>query len=102
MAGDSMKNRKKRNAAKKIGGKGTVSVEYENLLNLLPRDIWVRIATKVALYSIKDLFNMQVTCKVFLDAARSDAVYKEASMLELPIASFLYYYGRLENKFLEC
>ncbi|RYR07002.1 hypothetical protein Ahy_B05g074324 [Arachis hypogaea] len=101
MAGGSMKNRKKRNAAKKIGEKGTVSVEYECLLNLLPHDIWVKIATKVASYSIKDLFNMQVTSKVFLGAARSDAVYKEASMLELPIASFLYYYGCLENRSLE-
>ncbi|XLU33819.1 hypothetical protein S245_069885 [Arachis hypogaea] len=102
MAGGSMKNKKKRNAAKKIREKGTVSVEYECQLNLLPRDIWVRIATKVASYSIKDLFNMQATCKVFWGAARSDAVYKEASMLDLPIASFLYYYGRPENRFLEC
>ncbi|RYR38581.1 hypothetical protein Ahy_A09g043638 [Arachis hypogaea] len=98
MARSSVKNRKKRNAAKKIGEKGTVSVEYKCLLNLLPRDIWVRIATKVASYSIKDLFNMQV----FLDAARSDAVYKETSILELPIASFLFYYGCPENRFLEC
>ncbi|RYR21324.1 hypothetical protein Ahy_B03g066621 isoform A [Arachis hypogaea] len=80
----------------------TVSVEYECPLNLLPRDIWVRIATKVVSYSIKDRFNMQATCKVFLGAARSDAVYKEASMLELPIASFLYYYGRPEHSFIEC
>ncbi|KAL4315828.1 hypothetical protein AHAS_Ahas15G0224100 [Arachis hypogaea] len=56
----------------------------------------------VALYSIKDLFNMQATCKVFLDAARYDAVYKEASMLELLIVSFLYYYGRPEHRFIEC
>ncbi|XLR15084.1 hypothetical protein S83_043022 [Arachis hypogaea] len=102
MAGGSMNNRKKRNAAKTIGEKGTVSVEYECPLNLLSRDIWVMIATKVASYSIKDLFKMQVTCKVFLGAARSDAVYKEASMLMLPIASFLYYYGRPENRFIEC
>ncbi|XLR47717.1 uncharacterized protein [Arachis hypogaea] len=102
MAGGSMKNRKKRNAAKKVRKKGTVSVEYECLLNLLPHDIWVRIATKVASYSIKDLFNMQATCKVFLGAARSDDVYKEASMLELPIAFFLYYYGRPEQRFIEC
>ncbi|XLU47645.1 uncharacterized protein LOC107632323 [Arachis ipaensis] len=102
MAGGSMKNRKKRNAAKTIREKGTVSVEYECSLNLLPHDIWVRIATKVASYSIKDLFNMHATCKVFLGAARSDAVYKEASMLELPIASFLYYYGRPEHSFIEC
>ncbi|RYR25939.1 hypothetical protein Ahy_B02g059987 isoform B [Arachis hypogaea] len=29
---------------------------------------------------------MQATCKVFLDVARSSAVYKVASMAELPIA----------------
>ncbi|XLT14519.1 hypothetical protein HN51_060209 [Arachis hypogaea] len=29
---------------------------------------------------------MQATCKVFLDAARSSAVYKVASMAELPVA----------------
>ncbi|RYQ89664.1 hypothetical protein Ahy_B09g096194 isoform B [Arachis hypogaea] len=102
MVGGSMKNRKKRNAAKSIREKGTVSLEYECPMNLLSRDIWVRIATKVASYSIKDLFNMQETCKVFLGAARSNAVYKEASMLELPIASFLYYYGRPEHSFIEC
>ncbi|XP_057734451.1 uncharacterized protein LOC130949856 [Arachis stenosperma] len=102
MARGSVKNRKKRNATKKIGEKGTVSVEYKCPLNLLPRDMWVRIATKVASYSIKDLFNMQATCKVFLGAARSDAVYNETSILELPIASFLFYYGRPENMFLEC
>ncbi|XP_072088103.1 putative F-box protein At1g67623 [Arachis hypogaea] len=89
MARGSMNNGRKRKAAKRVGGKGTVSVECECPLNLLPRDIWVRIATRVALDSINDLFNMQVGCKVFLGAARSDAVYKEASMTELPIASFL-------------
>ncbi|RYR08998.1 hypothetical protein Ahy_B05g076947 [Arachis hypogaea] len=102
MAGGSMKNKKKKNVAKTIREKGTVSVEYEYPLNLLPHDIWVRIAMTVALYSIKDLFNMQATCKVFLDAARYDAVYKEASMLELLIVSFLYYYGRPEHRFIEC
>ncbi|XLT62348.1 hypothetical protein S245_020432 [Arachis hypogaea] len=53
--------------------------------SLLPREIWERIAARVASASIKDLFNMQVTCKVFLDAARSSTVYKVASMAELPI-----------------
>ncbi|KAL4322150.1 hypothetical protein AHAS_Ahas14G0181700 [Arachis hypogaea] len=70
MAGTSKKNRKKKN----------VSVEYECPLNLLPRDIWVRIATKIASNSIQDLFTMQVTYKVFLAAARSDPVYKHVTM----------------------
>ncbi|XP_057733820.1 uncharacterized protein LOC130948992 [Arachis stenosperma] len=34
----------------------------------------------VASNSIEDLFNMQATCKVFLGAASSDAVYKHATM----------------------
>ncbi|KAL4359140.1 hypothetical protein AHAS_Ahas08G0047600 [Arachis hypogaea] len=53
MAGSSKTNRKK----------GNVKVEHECSLNLLPRDIWVRIATMVASNSIQDLFNMQVTSK---------------------------------------
>ncbi|XP_015956356.1 putative F-box protein At1g67623 [Arachis duranensis] len=56
-----------------------VSVQHECPLNLLPREIWSIIATKVASSSIEDLFNMQATCKVFLGAARSDAVYKHAT-----------------------
>ncbi|KAL4374067.1 hypothetical protein AHAS_Ahas05G0144700 [Arachis hypogaea] len=101
MAGGSMTNGRKRKAANKVGGKGTISVECECPMNLLPRDIWVRIATRAALYSIKDLFNMQVSCKVFLGAARSDAIYKEASMMELPIASFLDNYGLPKHRFVE-
>ncbi|XP_057747504.1 uncharacterized protein LOC130966704 [Arachis stenosperma] len=59
---------------------GNVPVEHECPLNILPPDIWVRIATKVASNSIHDLFNMQASCKVFLDAASSKAVYKHATM----------------------
>ncbi|XP_057756593.1 uncharacterized protein LOC130975890 [Arachis stenosperma] len=92
MARTSKKNRKKSNVAD----------AYECPSNILPRDIWVRTATKVASNSIKDLFNMQATCKLFLDAARSDAVYKHTSMLELPIASFLYYYDHPKKSFLDC
>ncbi|XP_016200027.1 uncharacterized protein LOC107641033 [Arachis ipaensis] len=44
----------------------------------------------------------EATYKVFLGAARSGAVYKYASMLELPIASFLYYYDNPEKSFLDC
>ncbi|RYR51261.1 hypothetical protein Ahy_A06g026287 [Arachis hypogaea] len=54
-------------------------------LTLLPRKIWERIAARVASASIHDLFNMQATCNVFLDAARSSAVYKVASMAEIPV-----------------
>ncbi|XP_072054254.1 uncharacterized protein [Arachis hypogaea] len=101
MAGGSMKNGRKRKVAKKVGDKRTVSIEYECPLNLLPRDIWVRIATRVALYSIKDLFNMQVSYKVFLDVARFNAAFKEASMMEMPIASFLDNYGLPKHRFIE-
>ncbi|RYR53072.1 hypothetical protein Ahy_A06g027956 isoform A [Arachis hypogaea] len=88
MAGGSMKNGRKKKAAKKVRDKGTVSVEYECPLNLLPRDIWVRIATRVS-------------CKVFLGAARSDTIYKEVSMMELPIVSFLDNYGLPKHRFIE-
>ncbi|RYQ90358.1 uncharacterized protein LOC107615421 [Arachis ipaensis] len=69
-------------------------------LSLLPHDIWVRIAARVALASIQDLFNMQATCKVFLDAARSSAVYMVASVAELPIAVGTHYDERPERGFL--
>ncbi|RYQ89529.1 hypothetical protein Ahy_B09g096118 isoform C [Arachis hypogaea] len=90
--GTSKKNRKKKN----------VAVEYKCLINLLPRDIWVSIATKVASNSIQHLFNMQVTCKVFLDVATSNAVYKHASILKLSILSFLYYFDQPAKRFLYC
>ncbi|RYR46898.1 uncharacterized protein LOC127740512 [Arachis duranensis] len=95
MVGTSKKN-------KKNIKKGTVSVEYQCPLNLLLCDMWVKIAMNVAPNSIQDLFNMQATCKVFLDAARSDFVYKHASMLELRIASFLYYACRPAKRFIYC
>ncbi|KAL4396436.1 hypothetical protein AHAS_Ahas01G0091700 [Arachis hypogaea] len=50
MARTSKKNRKKINVAD----------AYECSSNIIPRDIWVKIATKVASNSIKDLFNMQI------------------------------------------
>ncbi|KAL4314247.1 F-box protein At2g35280-like [Arachis hypogaea] len=92
MGGTSKRNRKKRN----------IAVSYQCPSNILPRDIWVRIATKVASNSIKDLFNMQASCKLFLDPWRSDTVYKHALMLDLLIASFLYYYDRPEKSFIDC
>ncbi|XLT33279.1 hypothetical protein S245_064394 [Arachis hypogaea] len=69
-------------------------------LTLLPREIWKRIAARVASASIQDLFNMQATCKVFLDAARSSAVYKVASMAELPVVFGYALEDRPEDGFL--
>ncbi|RYQ89528.1 hypothetical protein Ahy_B09g096118 isoform A [Arachis hypogaea] len=89
--GTSKKNRKKKN----------VAVEYKCLINLLPRDIWVSIATKVASNSIQHLFNMQVTCKVFLDVATSNAVYKHASILKISLVSFLFYFDQPERRFVD-
>ncbi|RYQ90356.1 uncharacterized protein LOC107615424 [Arachis ipaensis] len=81
--------------------KGNIPVEYECPLNILPRNIWVRIATKVASNSIHDLFNMQATCKVFLDAGSSDAVYQHATMWQIRLISFLFYLDRPERRFLD-
>ncbi|XP_016200163.1 uncharacterized protein LOC107641171 [Arachis ipaensis] len=69
-------------------------------LTLLPREIWERIAARVASASIHDLFNMQATCKVFLDAARSSAVYNVASMAELPVVFGYDLEDRPEDGFL--
>ncbi|XP_057723795.1 uncharacterized protein LOC130939726 [Arachis stenosperma] len=69
-------------------------------LSLLPPKIWVMIAARVGSASIRELFNMQATCNVFWDAARSTAVYKVASMAELPIAFGDYYDERPEWGFL--
>ncbi|RYR65675.1 hypothetical protein Ahy_A03g011602 isoform A [Arachis hypogaea] len=66
-------------------GKGKVVTLFICPLTLLPREIWERIAARVASASIHDLFNMQATCKVFLDAARSPPVYKVASMTDIPV-----------------
>ncbi|XLT80184.1 hypothetical protein HN873_001937 [Arachis hypogaea] len=54
-------------------------------LTLLLCEIWERVASRVASSSIQDLFNMQATCKLFLDTGRSSAVYKVASMAEIPV-----------------
>ncbi|RYR11037.1 hypothetical protein Ahy_B05g079530 [Arachis hypogaea] len=91
MAGTSKTNRKK----------GNVPIEHECLLNFLPRDIWVRIATKVTSNSIHDLFNMQVTCKVFLCVASSNAVYQHATMWYIPLVFFSFYLNRPERRFLD-
>ncbi|XP_057747378.1 putative F-box protein At1g67623 [Arachis stenosperma] len=91
MAGSSKINRKK----------GNVPAEHECQLNLLPRDIWVRIAAKVASNSIHDLFNMQASCKVFLDAASSEAVYQHATMRVIALVSFLFYLDRPKRRFLD-
>ncbi|XLR06820.1 uncharacterized protein LOC107646543 [Arachis ipaensis] len=78
-----------------------VPVEYECPLNILSRDIWVRIASKVASNSIRDLLSMQATCKVFLDACTSDAVYQHATMWQIRLVSFLFYLDRAEKRFLD-
>ncbi|RYQ83215.1 uncharacterized protein LOC107620247 [Arachis ipaensis] len=56
---------------------------------------------KVASYSIHDLFNMQATCKVFLDAGSSDAVYQHSTMWQIRLVSFLFYLDRPERRFLD-
>ncbi|XLR14513.1 hypothetical protein S83_042451 [Arachis hypogaea] len=91
MAGSSQKHRKKVD----------VSVQHECPLNLLPRKIWSSIAMMVASNSIEDLFNMQATCKVFLGAASSDAVYKHATMSYKPLAHFLVHLDQPERRFLD-
>ncbi|RYR67091.1 hypothetical protein Ahy_A03g013352 [Arachis hypogaea] len=78
MAGSSKTNRKK----------GNVPIEHECQLNLLPRDIWVRIAAKVS-------------CKVFLDAASSEAVYQHATMRVILLVSFLFYLDQSKRRFLD-
>ncbi|XLR19250.1 hypothetical protein S83_047162 [Arachis hypogaea] len=91
MVGSSKINRKE----------GNVPVEHECLLNLLPRNIWVRIATKVASNSIHDMFNMQASCKVFLDAASSETVYQHVTMRVIPLVSFLFYLDWPERRFID-
>ncbi|RYR07000.1 hypothetical protein Ahy_B05g074321 isoform A [Arachis hypogaea] len=56
---------------------------------------------KVTPNSIEDLFNMQATCKVFLGAASSDAVYKHATMSYKPLVHFLVYLDGPERRFLD-
>ncbi|XLR05331.1 hypothetical protein HN51_060208 [Arachis hypogaea] len=56
----------------------------------------------VASNSIKDLFNMQATCKVFLGAARSDTIYKHATMSYKSLARFLLNLDGPERRFLDC
>ncbi|XP_072090576.1 uncharacterized protein [Arachis hypogaea] len=70
-------------------------------LELLPRDIWVRIATKVANNSIQDLLNLESTCKGFLDAGRSAVVYKHAMVWTMSWVSFLKYPDRGERQFVD-
>ncbi|RYR28447.1 hypothetical protein Ahy_B01g052577 [Arachis hypogaea] len=91
MAESSQKDRKKVD----------VSVQHECPLNLLPHEIWSSIATMVASNSIKDMFNMQATCKVFLDVASSVAVYKQATMSYKPLAHFFLYLDQPERRFLD-
>ncbi|RYQ83605.1 uncharacterized protein LOC107620365 [Arachis ipaensis] len=67
---------------------------------LLPFDIWVSIASRIASTSIQDLFNMQVSCRLFAAICSSDAVYRHALVSDLPIACFLYYFGRPTMRFL--
>ncbi|XP_015970401.1 putative F-box protein At1g67623 [Arachis duranensis] len=78
-----------------------VSVQHECPLNLLPREIWSIITTMVTSNLIEDLFNMQVTCKVFLGAARSDAIYKHATMSYKSLAHFLLNLDGPERRFLD-
>ncbi|XP_015956355.1 uncharacterized protein LOC107480709 [Arachis duranensis] len=81
-------------------GKGKVVTPLVCPLTLLPREIWERIAARVASASIHDLFNMQATCKVFLDAARSPPVYKVASMADIPVVFGYDMEDRPEDVFL--
>ncbi|RYR60409.1 hypothetical protein S83_048977 [Arachis hypogaea] len=81
-------------------GKGKGVPPRVCLLTLLPREIWERIASRVASSSIQDLFNMQATCKVFLDTGRSSAVYKVASMTEIPVVFGYDLEDRPEDGFL--
>ncbi|RYR20158.1 uncharacterized protein LOC107633139 [Arachis ipaensis] len=99
MAGTSSNGRKVREG-KKETIKGRLSAECDSPLNLLPLDLWVRIASMVAAGRIQDLFNMQATCTVFLDAARSPVVYKVTSMSVYPIASYFYFVDRPDKRFL--
>ncbi|XLR58211.1 hypothetical protein S83_008883 [Arachis hypogaea] len=92
MVGSSQKNIKKVD----------VFVQHECLLNLLPCEIWSSIATMVTSNSIEDLFNMQVTCKVFMGAAGLDTVYKHATMSYKPLACFLLHLDGPERRFLDC
>ncbi|XP_015965449.1 uncharacterized protein LOC107489192 [Arachis duranensis] len=50
--------------------------------------------------AIEDLFNMQATCKVFLSAARSDAVYKHATMSYKPLVRFVLHPDRPKKRFI--
>ncbi|XP_057719437.1 putative F-box protein At1g67623 [Arachis stenosperma] len=88
-------------SSEKDSKKVDVSVQHECPLNLLPREIWSIIATMVASNSIEDMFNMQATCKVFLGAARSDAVYKHATMSYKSLARFLLKLDGPERRFLD-
>ncbi|XP_015965221.1 uncharacterized protein LOC107488952 [Arachis duranensis] len=92
--------RKKKAGYGRTKGKGKVVTPLVCLLTLLPREIWERIAARVTLASIYDLFNMQATCKVFLDAAHSSAVYKVASMAEIPVVFSYDMEDRPEDVFL--
>ncbi|XLR00839.1 putative F-box protein At1g67623 [Arachis hypogaea] len=69
-------------------------------LKTIPFDIWVSITTRVASYSIQDLFNMQATCRLFAAVCSSDAAYKHALVSELPVACLLYHSGRAAMGFL--
>ncbi|XP_057720078.1 uncharacterized protein LOC130934533 [Arachis stenosperma] len=81
-------------------GKGKGVPPHVCPLTLLPREIWERIASRVASSSIQDLFNMQATCKVFLDTGRSSAVFKVASMAEIPVVFGYDLEDRPEDGFL--
>ncbi|RYQ83606.1 hypothetical protein Ahy_B10g102352 [Arachis hypogaea] len=70
-------------------------------LNLLPCDIWVRVATEVAYNSIQSLLNFEATCKVFLDTGRSDVIYKHAMVWNIPLVSSLRYPGRADRRFID-
>ncbi|KAL4276063.1 hypothetical protein AHAS_Ahas20G0169700 [Arachis hypogaea] len=56
------------------------AAEYKYPLSLFSYDKWIKIATKVASNLIQELFQMKATCKVFLDAAKSDVVFKHSTM----------------------
>ncbi|RYR20157.1 hypothetical protein Ahy_B03g065247 [Arachis hypogaea] len=50
---------------------------------------------------VQCLAEYEATCKVFLDAGSSDAVYQHAMMWQIRLVSFLFYLDWLERQFLD-
>ncbi|XLU34476.1 hypothetical protein S245_070542 [Arachis hypogaea] len=76
------------------------AAEYKYPLSLFSYDKWIKIATKVASNLIQELFQMKATCKVFLDAAKSDVVFKHSTMWYL-LQGVSYFLDRYATRFVE-